>query len=76
VTRLLAAFSKVMGFLQPVPVATATPGGPTTPVTPATTAASTADKLKLFLTTLAKSLNADANAEPPSPVGSRVNVTV
>jgi hypothetical protein len=28
------------------------------------------------LTTLAKSLNADANAEPPSPVGSRVNVTV
>ena len=73
VTRLLAAFSKVMGFLQPVPAATATPSVPTTP---ATTAASTADKLKLFLTTLAQSLSAGTGATQPSPVGSRINVTV
>lgn len=73
VTRLLAAFSKVMGFLQPVPAATATPSVPTTP---ATTAASTADKLKLFLTTLAQSLSAGTGATQSSPVGSRINVTV
>jgi hypothetical protein len=66
VTRLLAAFSKVLSLLQPPATAT------TTPTTPAT---STADKLKLFLTTLAQSLHSGAAAAPPSALGARLNVT-
>jgi hypothetical protein len=78
VTRLLAAFSKVLSLLQPpsaTPVATTT--APADAATTATTgtATSTADKLKLFLTTLAQSLHSGAAATPPSPVGSRVNLT-
>jgi hypothetical protein len=73
VTRLLAAFSKVLGLLQPTPAPSSLPSSTSAP---ATSAASTADKLKLFLTTMANSMNADASGTSPSSVGSRVNVTV
>jgi hypothetical protein len=73
-SRLLAAFSKVMTFLQPqaaIPSAT-----PTTPPTTTTASApSAADQLKLFLTTLAQSFQSGGAATPPSPVGSQLNVT-
>lgn len=77
VTRLLAAFSKVLSLLQPPLTATVTPTTPatTTTSTAAGTATSAADKLKLFLTSLAQSLQSGAGATPASPVGSRVNVT-
>ena len=71
--RLLTAFANVLNFLQPATATPATPpasGAPAdTPVTPS----SVTDKLKLFLTTLAHSLN---TGEHLSPVGSRVNYTV
>jgi hypothetical protein len=76
VTRLLAAFSKVLSLLQPPVTST----GSTTPAdtTTASTAGistSTADKLKLFLTTLAQSLHSGAATTAPSAVGSRLDVT-
>jgi hypothetical protein len=71
--RLLTAFTNVLNFLQPATATAATTpasGAPAdTPVAPS----SVADKLKLFLTTLAQSLN---TGEQLSPVGSRVNYTV
>jgi hypothetical protein len=83
VTRLLAAFSKVLSLLQPPATATGTPTTPATGTTSTTsatsaaagTATSTADKLKLFLTTLAQSLHSGAAAAPPSALGARLNVT-
>jgi hypothetical protein len=80
-SRLLAAFSKVMTFLQPQaasPSATPTTTPTTTTPTTATTTASApsaADQLKLFLTTLAQSFQSRGAATPPSPVGSQLNVT-
>ena len=65
VTRLLAAFTKVMSFLQPQ-------GTPAT----ADTTGGMAEKLKLFLMTLAQSLHSGAGATSSSSVGSQVNVTV
>lgn len=77
VTRLLAAFSKVLNLLQPPVTSTGTPTPADTTTTPSTgTATSTADKLKLFLTTLAQALHSGAATAPPSAVGSRVDVTV
>lgn len=73
-TRLLAAFTNVLNFLQP-PTTAATTAPATTPATgsSAATAASVTDKLRLFLTTLAQSLNTGAQL---SPIGSRVNLSV
>ncbi len=71
--RLLTAFTNVLNFLQPASTTTAaTPTSGAPAGTPVTTA-SVADKLKLFLTTLAQSLN---TGEKLSPVGSRVNYLV
>jgi hypothetical protein len=75
VARLLAAFSKVMDLLQPAATTATVPASPVTTAAPAP-AASSADKLKLFLTTLAQTLRAADSQSSPSPVGSRVNVTV
>lgn len=68
---LLSAFSHVLSFLQPA----ASTADSTTASTDATanTAASATDKLKLFLTTLAQTLNAGAQI---SPKGSRINFSV
>jgi hypothetical protein len=73
-SRLLAAFSKVMTFLQPQAASTGTTPT-TTPATPAASAPTAAEQLKLFLTTLAQSFQAKGAATPPSPVGSQLNVT-
>jgi hypothetical protein len=73
-SRLLAAFSKVMTFLQPQAASTGTTPA-TTPATPAVSVPSAAEQLKLFLTTLAQSFQAKGAATSPSPVGSQLNVT-
>ena len=69
--RLLTAFTNVLNFLQPATTAAA--ATPAAPADTLITATGVTDKLKLFLTTLAKSLN---TGERLSPVGSRVNYTV
>jgi hypothetical protein len=71
--RLLAAFAKVVSFLQPP--ATTTDSSPGTPVDTAVSNTSTADKLKQFLTTLAQSLQSAGHATLLTPVGSRVDLT-
>jgi hypothetical protein len=72
-SRLLAAFAKVIRFLQPAST-TADPSTETSTGTGAS-GSSIAEKLKLFLTTLAHSLRAGGPVTPLSPVGSRVNLT-
>lgn len=73
---LLAAFTKVLSFL---PSASAPPASPApNPGASSGTlvsATSMADKLKLFLTTLAQSLHASGLATPLTPVGSRLNLS-
>jgi hypothetical protein len=71
--RLLTAFTNVLNFLQPATAsAAATPASGVPTDAPAATASVT-DKLKLFLTSLAQSLN---GGEKLSQVGSRVNYSV
>jgi hypothetical protein len=72
-SRLLAAFAKVLSFLQPTST-TPPPEAGTSSGTDVNNA-STADKLKQFLTTLSQSLHSGGPATPLSPVGSRVNLT-
>jgi hypothetical protein len=73
-TRLLTAFTNVLNFLQPPTTATTTAPATTPTAAPsADTAANVTEKLRLFLTTLAQSLNTGAQL---SPIGSRVNLSV
>jgi hypothetical protein len=71
--RLLTAFTNVLNFLKPPTTTAATSPAPAAPAETLVPASSATDKLKLFLTTLAQSLN---TGDQLSPVGSRVNYTV
>jgi hypothetical protein len=80
VTRLLAAFTHVLNFLQtgtPTPTATPAPSATSTPpASKVDSVTSVTEKLRLFLTTVAQSLQSGAQGTTLSLIGSRVNISV
>jgi hypothetical protein len=71
-SRLLTAFGKLVNLLQPP--SSSAPADPAAPAAPASASISMADKLKLFLQTLAQSMHTASAAPPASATGSLLDV--